>query len=74
VADPNDITLESIAKVMRELEVEQDAKDLDMFLSDNWHPYRILRGGGVLMQFDGNWYAVERSLLSPNWLEWPKNG
>jgi hypothetical protein len=48
-----DITIESIAQACRDLEVERDAADLDMFLSDNWHTYRILREGGRLIEVGG---------------------
>ncbi len=50
---------------MRDLEVEQDARDLDIFLSDHWNFYKILRFGGVVFVFGDEVFAVDRSLLMP---------
>jgi len=62
--DASVLTLEKLQQTMRELEVEQDARDLDMFLSDDWPVYKILRSGGAIIQTGGKFYAVDRKFLS----------
>lgn len=58
------LTIEKLVALHRQIEVERDAADLDMFLSDDWPVYKILRDGGVILQApDGTFYAVARSLL-----------
>lgn len=62
-------------KVARDLEVELDARDLNMFLSDNWHAYRILRDGGQIISADGKIYAIDtRSFFRRDPIfEWKRN-
>jgi len=60
----SDLTLEKLQQTMRDLEVEQDARDLDIFLSDDWPFYKIIRDGGVVIHVGDSLYAVPRSFFS----------
>ncbi len=63
---PN-LTIDVVKKLMRDIEAEQDAADLDMFLSDNWPAYRLLREGGSIVECDGKYYVIAKPDLGSLW-------
>jgi hypothetical protein len=62
------LTLEKLVKTMRDFEIEQDARDLDLFLSDHWHTYRMIREGALIFQMGDQVYVCERKAFEPRFL------
>ena len=66
--DPSVITLERLAQTMKELEMAQMDREMEILLSDSGPAALILMHGGQLVEVNGKLYAVANSL--PKWC-WP---
>jgi hypothetical protein len=64
--DPNAITVEKLTQLMKELEMAQMDREMEILLSDSGPATLILIHGGQLVEVNGQMYAVAKSLLQPD--------
>lgn len=56
--DERTLTIDTVRDMLRRLDEHEADADLDLFLSDKWAFYRILKAGGRIVEYNGLYYAV----------------
>lgn len=58
MADDGALTIETLRETLRSLNEQQADAELELFLSDDWNIYQILKNGGTIVECNGVYYAV----------------
>lgn len=59
------LTLQTLQETMKQIEFAEMDNEMNMFLSDNWNLYKIIKNGGAIIQVGDKYYAVDTSVLNP---------
>lgn len=58
MANGPSLTIEVVREMLRKLDEAQMDTELDLFLSDHWNFYQILKAGGTIVEYNGLYYAI----------------
>ena len=58
-----ELTLETLRDVQRRLDMAEADHELNVFLSDNWQAYKLLKQGGRVVEVNGTYFVCGKEFF-----------